>query len=94
MDDSIIRAADGNKKIMDKNVTIYTLSTCPFCVQAKEYLRTKGVAYEEKGVDESSKVREELIELSGQHGVPVIVVNGDVVVGYNRTMLDALLTDN
>ena len=79
---------------MEKHVLIYTETTCPFCLQAKEYLREKGFKYHEKDVLADHEAREELIDVSGQQGVPVIVVNDEVVVGYNQTMLDTLLTDN
>jgi glutaredoxin 3 len=79
---------------MEKQITIYTVSVCPFCLQAKEYLRGKGLKFNEKDVEADREALEEMLELSGQHGVPVIVVNGEVVVGYNRTMLDTLVTDN
>ena len=79
---------------MEKHVTIYTETTCPFCLQAKEYLREKGFKYQEKDVEENHEAREELIDVSGQQGVPVIIVNDEVVIGFNQTMLDTLLTDN
>ena len=79
---------------MEKHVTIYTLPTCPFCVQAKEHIREKGLEYLEKDVGDDQKAHEEMVDISGQHGVPVILVNGEVVVGYNQTMLDTLLIDN
>lgn len=79
---------------MEKNVTIYTLPTCPFCVQAKEHLREKGIEYIEKDVGDDREAHEEMVDVSGQHGVPVILINDEVVVGYNQTMLDTLLTDN
>lgn len=79
---------------MEKHVIIYTLPACPFCVQAKEHLRSKGFEYNEKDVGEDHEAREEMIDLSGQQGVPVISINDEVVVGYNQTMLDTLLTDN
>ena len=79
---------------MEKRVIIYTETTCPFCLQVKEYLREKGFEYQEKDVQEDREVREELIDISGQQGVPVIVINDEVVIGYNQAMLDTLLTDN
>ncbi len=79
---------------MEKRVVIYTETTCPFCLQAKEHLREKGFGYDEKDVQGDPEVREELLDVSGQQGVPVIVVNDEVVVGYNQAMLDTLLTDN
>ena len=76
-----------------KKVKIYTTPTCPFCVMAKEFLRLKGIEYEEKDVIEDMDARQELVEVSGQMGVPVIKVNGDVIVGFNQTQLESLLTE-
>jgi len=61
---------------------------------AKEFLRVKGLNYEEKNVADDMDARQEMMELSGQMGVPVIAVDEDVVVGFNQTMLESLLTEN
>ena len=76
-----------------KNVKIYTTPSCPFCVMAKEFLRLKGVEYEENDVTEDMEARQEMVEASGQMGVPVITVDGDVVVGFNQTQLESLLAE-
>ena len=72
-------------------VKIYTTPTCPFCVMAKEWFRVKGLEYEEKNVAEDMEARQEMVELSGQMGVPVITLDGEVVVGFNQTLLESLL---
>jgi len=77
-----------------KNVKVFTTPTCPFCVMAKDFLRTKGINYVEKNVVDDIDAREEMMELTGQEGVPVISIDGDVVVGFNRTMLESLVTEN
>lgn len=61
---------------------------------AKDFLRTKGINYVEKNVVDDIDAREEMIELTGQEGVPVISINGDVVIGFNRSMLESLITEN
>ena len=72
-------------------VTIYTTQTCGYCRQAKEYLASRGIPYTEKAVDEDYPAALEMARLSRQQGVPVIVVNGQVVVGFDRPRLEALL---
>jgi len=72
-------------------VTIYTTPTCGFCHQAKAYLRQKGIPFVEKDVSADPAAAAEMIRLSGQQGVPVIVVDGEVVVGFNVPRLEALL---
>ena len=77
-----------------KTVKVYTTPTCPFCVMAKEWLRLKAIEYEEKDVIEDMEARREMVEASGQMGVPVIKVDDDVVVGFNQTQLETLLVND
>lgn len=74
-----------------KSITIYSTPTCPYCHQAKRYLSEKGVPFVDKDVATDSQAREEMITKSGQLGVPVIDVNGQIIVGFNRPKLDQLL---
>jgi len=73
-------------------VTIYSTSTCGFCHQAKEYLARKGISFVEKDVAADPSAAAEMVRLSGQRGVPVIVVDGEVVVGFDAPRLEALLS--
>ncbi len=77
-----------------KEVKIFTTPTCSFCVMAKDFLRAKGVSFVEMNIADDVDARQEMMELTGQSGVPVISIDGDVVVGFNRTMLESLLTEN
>jgi len=72
-------------------VKIYTTPTCVYCKMAKDFMREKGVEFEEVDVMQSEKAREELIEKSGQLGVPVIEADGKIMVGFNREKLAELL---
>jgi glutaredoxin 3 len=74
-----------------KNVTIYSTPTCHFCQMAKEYFKANNVAYTEFDVASNSEKRKEMMEKSGQLGVPVILVDDNVVVGFNRPKLAQLL---
>ena len=69
------------------NVTIYTTQTCPYCQMAKEFMKKNNVAYEEKDVSTDQVALEAMVEKSGQMGVPVIDVNGNVIVGYSEKAL-------
>jgi glutaredoxin-like YruB-family protein len=73
-----------------KNVTIYTSNTCSHCTSAKEYLNQKGVEYNEKNVQTDSSARKELIQ-KGYMGVPVIIVDGEEMVGFDKNRLEELL---
>ena len=72
-------------------VVIYTTPTCPYCHQAKSFLAERGVAFTDKDVAVDREARDEMVKKSGQLGVPVIEVDGNIVVGFNRGKLDELL---
>jgi len=58
---------------------------------AKEYLSSKGVSYEDIDVSSNGEAADEMIQISGQMGVPVIVIEGNVIVGFDRIRIDSLL---
>ena len=76
----------------DKEVIIYTTPTWPYCHRAKEYLSRKGIPYIEHDVAQDRDKSKEMIQKSGQMGVPVITINGELIVGFNQTLLDKLLS--
>jgi len=75
----------------EKQVTIYSTPVCHFCNQAKEYFATNNVAYTEHDVAADQEKRQEMIEMTGQMGVPVIRIGDDVVVGYDEDKIAELL---
>ena len=78
-------AAGGN------DVTIYSTPVCHFCQQAKEYFKANNVAYTEYDVAADAAKREEMIELTGQMGVPVIKIGDDIVIGFDEDKVKELL---
>lgn len=74
-----------------KEVVIYTTPTCPWCHRTKEYLTQKGIAYSEHNVADDRNKAQEMIQKSGQMGVPVTIIGGEVVVGFDQKRLDSLL---
>ncbi len=76
----------------DKKVIIYTTTTWPWCHRAKEYLSRKGISYTEYDVAADRDKAQEMIKKSGQMGVPVITIDDKVVVGFNQSQLDNLLS--
>jgi glutaredoxin-like YruB-family protein len=75
----------------DKKVTVYSTPTCPYCKRAKDYLTQKGIPFTDYNVGEDREKAKEMIQKSKQMGVPVIVIDDDVIVGFNQTKLDSLL---
>ncbi len=73
-----------------KNVVVYTSSTCPYCTLVKDHLNGKGVEFAEKNVSIDREAREELMA-KGHTGVPVVVIDGEEVVGFNKEKIDSLL---
>lgn len=72
---------------MAKSVKIYSTPTCMYCKMAKDFFRKSGIAYEEVDVAENMDARKEMVEKSHQLGVPVIDVDGEIFVGFNRSEL-------
>ena len=72
-------------------VTVYSATWCAFCHAAKDYLDKKGVAYTDKDVDNDRANAEESVKISGQTGIPVLNINGEIIVGFDRPRIDAAL---
>ena len=73
------------------DVKIYTTPTCGYCHQAKKFLADLGVSFTEHDVSRYRAAAEEMVRLTGQMGVPVIAVDGEVVIGFDRASLEKLL---
>ncbi len=74
-----------------KNVTIYSTPVCHFCHMAKDYFNEHGVSYTEHDVASDLEKRSEMIDMTGQMGVPVIRIGDDVVVGFDEAKIAELL---
>ncbi|MDZ7726030.1 MAG: glutaredoxin family protein [Candidatus Campbellbacteria bacterium] len=75
-----------------KNITIYSTPTCHFCNLAKNYFQDKGIEYTDYDVSENIEKQKEMIEKTGQMGVPVIMIGDEVMVGFNQAKLEELLS--
>ncbi|MFH1453516.1 MAG: Uxx-star family glutaredoxin-like (seleno)protein [Armatimonadota bacterium] len=69
---------------MSKKVKIYTTPTCPYCIMAKEFLSRNNIDFENKDVSSDREAAREMIEKSNQRAVPVIDVDGKLIVGFNK----------
>jgi glutaredoxin 3 len=74
-----------------KQVIIYTADWCAFCHAAKEYLDKKGITYEARDVEKNQQFMEESVKKSGQMGIPVLDIDGKIIVGFDRPKIDAAL---
>jgi len=79
---------------MSREVIIYTTPTCSWCQATKDYLRAREVDFEEVDVSVDEDRVHELVEKSGQYGVPVLEIDGEMVVGFDRVRIDELLELN
>lgn len=73
------------------NVTVYSTPTCPWCVRVKEYLNYKEVKFKEVNVAADRDAAMEMVRKSGQRGVPVVEIDGKIIVGFNQPEIDKLL---
>lgn len=76
---------------METQVTIYSTPTCHFCHLAKDFFDANGVTYEDVDVVSNLERRKEMVDMTGQLGVPVIRIGDDVVVGFDEPKLRQLL---
>ncbi len=73
------------------NIKIYSTPTCPWCKRAKAYLTEKGIAFESVDVSSDANAQKEMIDKSGQMGVPVLDIDGKIVIGFDKEKIDKLL---
>ena len=76
---------------MYMSVIVYSADWCAFCHAAKDYFTSKNVEFEERNVEEDPAFMQESVEKSGQMGIPVIDINGEIIVGFDRPKIDAAI---
>ena len=74
-----------------KNVTIYSTPSCHFCQMAKAFFKENSIAYTEHDVASDVEKRKEMVEKSGQMGVPVILIDDNLIVGFDKPKIAQLL---
>lgn len=79
------------KEFKMKKVIVYSTSGCPWCIKLKKFLKKHKISFIDKNVTDSSEYAEEMIKKSGQTGVPVIDINGHIVIGFNEEKVKSLL---
>jgi len=88
---AIIKILEINYKNIMQNVTIYSTNTCHFCHIAKDFFTANGVVFTDYNVGTDLAKRKEMVEKSGQMGVPVIVIGDEIIVGFDKPRISQLL---
>lgn len=76
---------------MAKRVEIYSTPTCPFCIRTKQFLKENNIQFEDIDVSEDQAKAQAMIEKSGQMGVPVIDIEGEIIVGFDKEKIKEAL---
>jgi glutaredoxin 3 len=74
-------------------ITVYSATWCGFCHAVKQYLDKLGVAYEDKDVEHDVANAQAAVEKSGQMGIPVLDIDGTIIIGFDRARIDATLKE-
>jgi glutaredoxin 3 len=74
-----------------KEVKVYSTPTCPWCKKAKQFLDANKVTYQDFNVAQDRAARDEMVKKSSQTAVPVIIIDGEIVVGFNEPALKTKL---
>ena len=74
-----------------KKVRVFSTNSCPYCVTLKEFLKENNIEFEDIDVAQDEKAREEMITKSGQMGVPVVEIDNEIVVGFDREKICQML---
>ncbi|MFH0804283.1 MAG: glutaredoxin domain-containing protein [Candidatus Zambryskibacteria bacterium] len=82
---------DNNTNAQTKSVIIYSTPTCHFCTLAKEFFNENNIKYTEYDVLTNLEKRQEMVDKSGQMGVPVIMIDGKIIVGFDQAEISSLL---
>ncbi len=72
-------------------IRVFSTKTCPYCVTLKQFLNDNKIEFEDLDVSENEEARKEMIEKTGQMGVPVIQIDDEIVVGFNKPKISQLL---
>ncbi|PIW67116.1 MAG: NrdH-redoxin [Candidatus Omnitrophica bacterium CG12_big_fil_rev_8_21_14_0_65_42_8] len=76
---------------MAKSVKVYSTSTCPYCVMAKEFLKKNNIQFENIDVGINRQASQEMMDKSGQMGVPVLDIDGQIIVGFDKDAISKAL---
>jgi len=76
---------------MGKKVVVYGTSTCPYCIRAKQFLQDNDIDFEDIDISADQEKAKDLVEKSGQMGVPVLDIDGEIIVGFDKDKISQAL---
>ncbi len=76
---------------MKKMIIVYTAEGCPWCKKVREFLKDNNASYKERDVGKDVKAAKEMVRKSGHMGVPVIDINGEIIIGFDEEKLKEAL---
>jgi glutaredoxin 3 len=74
-----------------KNVKVYSTPTCPYCIRAKQFLKDNNIVFENVDVSSNQTAAQEMIQKSGQMGVPVLDIDGEIIAGFDKERIKQAL---
>jgi len=77
--------------IMSKTVRVYSTPTCPWCIRTKQFLNDNNIVFENIDVSTNQVAAQEVVQKSGQMGVPVLDINGEIIVGFDKEKIKTAL---
>lgn len=86
-----IKAVHYGRRMVNMSVTIYSSPKCIYCTMAKKYLESKNVQYTEVDVSTDMEASAEIVRRSGQRSIPVIDIDGALIVGFDKDKIDSML---
>ncbi|MBI2626571.1 MAG: glutaredoxin family protein [Candidatus Nealsonbacteria bacterium] len=72
-------------------IKIYSTPTCPYCVALKNFLKEKNIAFEDVDVAQDAQAREEMVQKTNQMGVPVVDIDGEIIIGFDKERISKIL---
>ena len=76
---------------MAKTVKIYSTPTCPYCMRAKQFLKENNIVFEDTDVSVNQAEAEEMVKKTGQMGVPVLEIDGEIIIGFDKERIKQVL---
>lgn len=76
---------------MAKKITVYSTATCPYCIKVKQFLKENNAEFEDIDVSADQQKAQEMIQKSGQMGVPTLDIDGEIIVGFDKEAIKKAL---